>query len=171
VKQFTAACLVFLCATAPALAAAEIIGNWQADTFSEGVYAATLNDSESLLGQYCYPDQGSCLWLLGLKTRCESGHEYPILANSDLGARELSLRCGNRLESGYYQYVFTNFDAINDIVTTASQLGFAIPVEGDQFRVVRFSLDGARSAVDGMRSRASEEKNKPARQDTRDRVL
>jgi hypothetical protein len=170
VKKLIATCLI-ACATVPALAAAEIIGSWQTDAFSEGVYAATLNDSENLIGQYCYPDQGSCLWLLGLKTRCESGHEYPILANSDVGAREVTVRCGSRLESGLYQYVFTNFDAIDEIVKGSSRLGFAVPLADDQFRVIRFSLDGARAAIDGMRARAADATNKPVRQNTRDQQL
>jgi hypothetical protein len=44
---------------------AEIIGDWVVDTTSDSlVYAAATNDSGGIIGQYCEPAQGSCIWVL-----------------------------------------------------------------------------------------------------------
>jgi hypothetical protein len=55
-----------------------------ADTWGTGVtddgaalYAATVNDSGNLLGQYCAPSSGNCVWLLGMGTGCKEGDSYP----------------------------------------------------------------------------------------------
>jgi hypothetical protein len=146
------------------------IDDWWVDNFPEGMYAATLNDSGNLLGQYCFTEKGNCMWILGMKTGCEADHKYPILVNSDTGARTLEVFCGGQLESGQYRYFFSEFDAIDNIVRGSSRIGFAAPLKDDQFQVVRFSLRGGRVALDRMRA-AAEGAAKPVRKDTRDQRL
>jgi hypothetical protein len=52
-------------------------GDWRVGTTPtpphDSLYAATINDSSNILGQYCYPAKGSCLWLLTLPMRCTNG--------------------------------------------------------------------------------------------------
>ena len=151
-------------------------GSWFTETGSDGLlYAATVNDSGALLGQFCFPAEGSCLWLLGMITACDKGDEYLVLANSDVGAAQLKVLCDEKLESGLYRYVFTDFDTVDDIVKKGARVGFAVPLKADQFRIVRFDLSGATTAITMMRSIA-EKKTKPSQKTpsvrgTRDQLL
>lgn len=88
-----------------------------------------------------------------MKASCEEGDQYPVLANTDKGAVPIIVHCNARLD-GLYRYVFTNFDAINDLVMKGSQIGFAVPLQTDEFRVVRFDLTGSSQAITTMRSAA-----------------
>jgi len=161
---------------APALSGAAVaqtvnVGSWMVSTQSDtAVYAVTVNDSGALLGQFCYPEQGSCMWLLGMTTGCEQGDRYPVLLNSDRGAQSVEIYCDGKLESGLYRYAFTDFDAMQNHVKDSTRIGFAVPLRSDQFRVVRFALDGAAPAIQSMRDAAQ---SKPTRtqRGTRDQVL
>ncbi len=128
-------------------------GAWSAGRTSDGdgTYAATMNDSGNILGQYC--NGGTCVYLLGIKTSCKTGDKYPALVNSNLSAMSVEVVCRGKLDNGMYRYVFTDFEQIDDTVKRASQIGFAVPLAGDQFRVIRFDLMGStrRSRRSGRR--------------------
>lgn len=150
-------CIAFLWAVLvvflrPALAEPVRSGDWFVD-FVENrfLYAATINDAGSVFGQYCFPAEGKCLYLIGLRTRCEAGHDYLALANTDAGAQTFEIYCNGELANGRYQYVFKNFDDIDQLVKQGRRVGFALPMQGDEFKVVRFSLRGASNAITGMR--------------------
>jgi hypothetical protein len=146
-------------------------GSWFYDWSNQPdfLYAATINDSEHLLGQYCYVASGQCLYLLGIATACTEGNEYPLLVNSNVGSLHAKVLCSGQIQGRRYRYVFTDFDQINDIVKRASKAGFAIALESDQFIVVRFDLIGSNEAIAAMRSGA--ERNVPTRRGTRDQRL
>lgn len=134
---------------------AQEIGNWHIETKSnEYLYAVTINDSGALLGQYCFLKDGSCAWLLGMNTSCNKGDSYPVLVNSDAGALHLKVYCDGQLDSGSHRYVFTEFDAIDDAVKKSAKIGFAVPLQSDQFKVVRFLTNGSVSALSIMRTTA-----------------
>ncbi len=145
-------CMVF--AFGPA--SAETFGKWYADVDRSGEYAFALsiNDSGHVLGQWCYPDSGLCVWLIALKTSCTSGRKHPVLANSDKGAAHLTVLCDGQLANGMYRYAFTDFDEIDNVIRSATRVGFALPLEDDAFRVVRFDLKGARQALSALREAA-----------------
>jgi hypothetical protein len=131
--------------------------------------AYTVNDSGALLGQYCYASSGNCVWTLGMTTGCETGSEYPVLANTDTGSVQLKIKCGGRLPTGAYAYAFTDFDAIDKAVKNATRIGFAVPMQADEFRVVRFLLSGANAAINHMLQRA--QAMKTGKHGTRDQIL
>jgi hypothetical protein len=126
-----------------------------------------MNDSGGILGQYCYPQEGGCVYILGLRNRCTKGNQYPVLVNADTGSKSVKVYCNGRLEIGRYQYVFTEFEEIHRAVLAASRIGFAFPLEGDEFIVVRFSLIGSNEAIAAMEARTPN----PNRRDTRDQRL
>ncbi|MGH8139117.1 MAG: hypothetical protein ACREVV_13135 [Steroidobacteraceae bacterium] len=119
------------------------------------VYAATTNDSGALLGEYCYPGKGSCMWILGTKTKCEEGAKYPMLANSNAGAFQLQVTCGGLAPNSLYSLAFTNFDDVDHLIKNGAKIGFAIPLQADEFRVIRFILNGSSQAITSMRSVAT----------------
>jgi hypothetical protein len=174
--------VVFVCTVVPTLvvllaftgilqAAAQSYGDWFVETSKATYfYAVSVNDSGNVLGQFCFPGDGSCIWLIGMKPSCKSGARYPVLANSDAGAVHLEVLCDGQLESGLYRYAFTSFDNVDNMVRQSSRVGFAIPLEEDQFRVVRFNTRGGAAALSAMRS-AAERRTKPVGRGTRDEKL
>lgn len=123
-------------------------GDWSVIVADDGgsMYAATSNDSEEVLGEFCSFESGSCSWRLGMDTACEKGDEYPLLANSSSGAQHLMVTCLNPLKSGGHVYGFAWKD-IESVIKDAKWMGMAFPMDGDAFRVVRFSLKGMDEAT------------------------
>jgi hypothetical protein len=107
---------------------------------SEYLFAATMNDSGEVLGEFCYFATGTCNWVLGMKTECEEDSEYPFLANSSSGARHLEVSCVDAGD-GHYVYGFA-WKEIEAVIKGAAWVGLALPMNGDAFKVVRFSLRG-----------------------------
>ena len=131
----------------------ESFGNWMVGTIEggEGFFAATVNDSSAVLGQYCYLESGDCLWLLATSTNCEEGERYPVLVNADGGSAQLELVC--RKLGKKPRYIFTNFDAIDKSVRSSSKyIGFAFPLQSGLFSVDRFLLDSAVESLLRMRA-------------------
>jgi hypothetical protein len=137
------------------------VGAWSVGVMKgdSGTFAATENDAGGLLGQYCYPEQGTCVWILASKIVCETGNRYPLLVNTDAGAAVLEILCLD--VEGKQRYAFTDFDAIDGIVHKARKLGMAFPTANGLFHVTRFSLDGASRAVALMRGVAESMGGKP----------
>lgn len=149
--------------------AATSFGSWASGSADDGsnLYAASINDSGSVLGQYCYISSGNCVWLLAISASCEDGSEYPVMANSDTGAVQLKVSCKGKV-GDLYSYVFSEFEGIDTIVKTGKRIGFALPLQQDQFRVVRFKLDGSVDAIKIMRNSAQKvfDKSKTGTKDT-----
>lgn len=157
----------------PASTGSQTFGSWEVSTKDrDALHATTINDSGHLLGQYCYLDGGSCLWLLGFRSRCEADARYPVLMNSSAGSRSLEVLCGGEVPGlpGLFRYVFTNFDQINEAVLGSTRIGFAFPLQGDEFRVVRFDLAGASAALSAMRAAATK-RIRPVHRGTQDEKL
>jgi hypothetical protein len=174
-KKLLTACL-FMALGASTLAQAQDFGKWTVVTDDPTMmYAVTFNDSGALFGQYCYPDKGTCLWLMSTSTSCEKDHKYPILANSDGGAVQLTLQCqgpiGDKGTDAKYAYVFTDFDEVSDLVKNATRIGFAVPLQADQFKVVRFEVDGSAAAISAMRDKASAAMDDKKAKGTKDMTL
>ena len=121
--------LILIASAHASLARAENFGSWfTGKTNNNFVFAATTNDNGHLLGQYCSPETGNCLWILGISTTCKLGDKYPILANSDSGASHLSVHCDEQLEDGKFRYVFSKFNDIDSIIKGSLRIGFALPL-------------------------------------------
>ncbi len=138
----------------PAKAAdTESFGNWMVGTIEggEGYFAATVNDSNAVLGQYCYLESGDCLWLLATQTDCEEGGRYPVLVNADAGSAQLELVC--RKLGKKPRYIFSNFEAVDKSIRNSTKyIGFAFPLQSGLFQVDRFLLDGAVESLVRMRA-------------------
>lgn len=169
---------VFTCAAAqaaPALAEGLTLGPWSLELDDpELVYALNMNEAGSGLAQTCLPKIDSCVWMLLMSTTCEEGATYPILANSDAGASHLEVRCNGRFgRSELRMYAFTDFKAVDSIVRAARRVGFAVPLQRDQFRVIRFGLEQADAALGALLLGAARHvpKDLPARPAPDDELL
>lgn len=125
-------------------------GSWEVGLIvgNEGVYAATINDSKAIFGQYCFFENGKCLWLLANDIDCQTGSEYAVLVNSDAGASSLKLMCV-KIE-GKARYAFAEFNEIDQAIRVVSKFGIAFPLQSGLFQVNRFSVDGATQAISFM---------------------
>ena len=152
---------------------AQDFGNWTVGKTNDGakLYAATINDSGNILGQYCSLTEGTCTWLLGLSIRCKVGDKYPILINAESGAASSEVYCFESPSKGISQYAFTNFDQADTFAKTNVLVGLAFPMVGDQFKVIRFDLADANRAINSMLKRAGEQQQAPSKKSTKDRTL
>lgn len=153
--------LIFSLFTQPVSATAQEFGNWVTGAMddNEGFFAATVNDSNSIFGQYCYSESGQCLWLLAVNINCEDGSRYPVLINGDGGSAQLEIVC--RKLGDKPRYVFSNFDTINNSVKSSKKyIGFAFPLESGLFEVNRFLLDGAAESIRRMKALSDPQKKK-----------
>ena len=140
---------------------AQEFANWVTGAMddNEGYFAATVNDSTSIFGQYCYTGSGQCLWLLAVNINCEDGSRYPVLINGDGGSAQMEIVCKKLGDKP--RYVFSNFDAINNSVKSSKKyIGFAFPLESGLFEVNRFLLDGAPEAIGRMKALSNSKKKK-----------
>jgi hypothetical protein len=111
------------------------------DDDGTSIYAATVNDSGEMFAEMCFLSSGSCNWVLGISTACKEDHVYAVLANSSITAKALDITCLKELGDGTHVYSF-EWKPLESVIKGASWVGMAIPMEGDAFQVVRFSLKG-----------------------------
>ena len=123
---------------------------WNIDD-EEVFYAATLNSKEHGFGQYCDLNSEECYYLMATKVTCDN--ELPALLNSDKGALNVTLVCGDLIEGENILYI-KPFDDIDLLVRQGNYFRIAIPMENNQFKVIRFSLIGSTYAIDLMRAAA-----------------
>ena len=117
------------------------------------------------------PSSRACALVLLTLAACGADAEQPkgdlsglTLVADDIGNRPLATL------PGLYRYVFTDFDSVNNSVLKSQRIGFAFPLRGDQFIVVRFDLDGAFAALRTMRAAAAA-RIQPGRRTTFDQKL
>ena len=165
---------VFTCSL-PSFAQVQTSKDWHWDLTSSDdyAYAATVNSDGRILGQYCYYSDKSCVYLVSLGIICETGAEYPSILNSNTGAADVRLICGDKYQ-GENVFIIKPFDDVDNIVMAANTVGFAVALEEGTFKVVRFSLSGSTHAIKMMRLGAeilSDEKSKIQTKDTSEEYL
>ena len=125
---------------------------WNTDA-KDFYFAITTNSAKQILGQYCYIGEGTCFYIVSLDVACEPGSTYPAIVNSDKGADHIVLRCVHEYQ-GHNILGIYEFDKVDELVREASHIGIAVPMENDQFEVIKFSLIGSSDAIDHMRNAA-----------------
>ena len=141
------ATVLMIFGTTAAQAQQKIFEAWAVGTSTAGPYSSTVNDSGDLFGKWCSYADKNCKWLLGIQIQCNPNNKIPILANTNdtPAAAPLFLACIGPLPgstNGYYRLEFTNWQVLENLLKGASQIGFAVPMSGGSFKVVRFSLVG-----------------------------
>jgi len=101
-------------------------------------------------GQYCFLEMESCMYLANLAVECNEDSDYPGIVNSDAGVIAVTLGC-MELNDEYYLSL-SPFDDVDGLVREGSKLGIVLPLQDDEFKVVRFSLSGSAYAIDLMRA-------------------
>lgn len=150
---------------------AENVGDWSYQA-GDAFYAATVNDSGGIFGQWCDGPSQTCVYLIGTTTACETDASYPVLVNSDSGSSSMTIICRGKLDGqSFYRFAFSNFDQMDITVRSAKRIGIAMPLRDDQFKVSRFSLEGAKTSIDIMREAVQQASTRRQRSGTRDQRL
>lgn len=149
---------LFLCGTAAAQQA-KSYGNWIVDNSIAGVQIAkTINESAAATGVFCNLESQSCDAYLTLDVGCEDGEPYPMMINSSVGAYPLTTKCMHLGKLKFF--VASEFESMIQAFESGGEIGFAMPMQNGQFKVVRFSTAGATPAIKAARTLPSSNKQK-----------
>lgn len=138
--------LLFLSICGNALADRQKVGDWLVDVGENYTEAFTSNDSGSTFGLFCLSE--SCSFYFDVNTRCEDDEQTFVLINAESGAAYVNVKCVIFHTEKVVRYLNVAQDiAIANSITQGNIIGIAIPMISGNFKVVRFSLNGAMVAT------------------------
>ena len=130
--------------------------NWVVDISGQTTEAYTANDSKSSFGVFCAGDQ--CLFYLHQALNCEPGTKYSVLLNSQTVATALSMEC-TRIGGKLFQ-ILNPFETVLRAAQAGDTIGFAVALQSGAFAVTRFSLAGAKPAIERALVEAAQSKER-----------
>ena len=131
-------------------------GQWTVASQDGANLWAHTNGDGGALGQYCNVQDRSCAWLLVVwGVTCNQGDQHPVLVNTDREASQQVIQCAGAAAGLGSVFAFVEFDRIDAAIRQARAVGIAVPEQGEEIHVVRFKLDGALAAIDGMRDKVA----------------
>lgn len=142
-------CLAFLAciASIPQIGNAQKVGEWSFNKAIPGVQiASTSNGQGSATGVTCFLSSKQCHAYVSMDNiNCEVGRTYSMMINSSVGSFQINTTC--TLVADIKLQIAAEFDSMKLAFESGSDIGFAIPMSGGQFRVVRFSTAGATATI------------------------
>jgi hypothetical protein len=154
IKTFLALGLLLLAISARAERLAS--QNWVVDLNGQTNEAYTANDSKSSFGVFCSGEK--CLFYLHQALKCEPGTKYSVLMNSQTISTALSMEC-TQIGGNLFQ-ILDPFDAVLKATQAGELIGFAVALQSGAFAVTRFSLTGAKPAIERALLEAAKSKLK-----------
>ena len=136
--------------------------NWMLDISGQTTEAYTANDSKSSFGVFCAGEQ--CLFYLHQALNCEPGTKYSVLLNSQTVATALSMEC-TRIGGKLFQ-ILNPFESVLRAAQAGDTIGFAVALQSGAFAVTRFSLAGAKPAIERALLEAANSKNRQTKPST-----
>jgi hypothetical protein len=130
--------------------------DWVAELSGGTNEAYTIADANTSFGTFCSGEQ--CLFYLHQGLNCTPGAKYSVLMNSPSISTALTMEC--TLINGNIFQILTPFNAVLKATQAGDSIGFAVALQSGAFAVTRFSLLGAKPAIDKMFSEASGNKRK-----------
>mgnify|MGYP000125433794 FL=1 len=118
--------------------------NWVVDLNGQKNEAYTANDSKSSFGVFCSGEK--CLFYLHQALKCDPGAKYSVLMNSQAVSTALSMEC-TQIGGNLFQ-ILDPFEAVLKATQTGEMIGFAVALQSGAFAVTRFSLVGAKPAIE-----------------------
>jgi hypothetical protein len=100
---------------------------------------------QRFLGARCFVESKKCVHLLVTGTRCDDNMKIPMLMNAKTGSALINATC--HVNGSRYELLLSPYDSVRSGLTSGDMVGFALPLESGQFRVIRFSLKGAVDAL------------------------
>ncbi len=128
--------------------------NWVVDLNGQKNEAYTANDSKSSFGVFCSGEK--CLFYLHQALKCDPGAKYSVLMNSQAVSTALSMEC-TQIGGNLFQ-ILDPFEAVLKATQTGEMIGFAVALQSGAFAVTRFSLAGAKPAIERVLLEAAKSK-------------
>lgn len=154
IKALGIACLLMLSISAYAEKLAS--QNWIADLNGQTNEAYTANESKSSFGVFCSGEK--CLFYLHQSLKCDPGTKYSVLMNSQTVSTALSMEC-TQIGGNLFQ-ILDPFEAVLRATQVGEMIGFAVALQTGAFAVNRFSLVGAKPAIERALLEAAKSKLK-----------
>jgi len=110
------------------------------------VFAYNINPEGSILMESCSSSSKKCTWLMANDTPCAKDASSPALVNSEKFSDTTTLICGGKFINDMYSYKFLDWGSINKFIRDARDMGIAISLPKNQFKIYRFSLFGMTEA-------------------------
>jgi hypothetical protein len=123
----------------------ETYGDWTVSDLGDGDFMAVVaNNAQSSFGTVCGRST-ECAAIVDLDTACTAGDKFPALINAPAGAYSAELEC---IKAGKgFMFTLPIDNDLTEAMSVGGVLGFAVPMQSGQFKVVRFSLTGAARAT------------------------
>lgn len=134
--------------------------NWVVDLNGQANEAHTANDSKSTFGVFCSGEK--CLFYLQQGLKCDPGTKYSVLMNSQAVSTALSMEC--TLIGGNLFQILDPFEAVLRATQAGEMIGFAVALQSGAFAVNRFSLVGAKPAIERALLEAAKSKFREQKQ-------
>jgi hypothetical protein len=133
--------------------------NWVADISASSNEAYTIADANTSFGAFCANEQ--CLFYLHQGLNCSPGTTYPVLMNSPSISSAITMKC--TLINGNLFQILTPFNTVFQAIQSGESIGFAVALQSGAFAVNRFSLLGAKPAIDRVLTEAAKTKKQEQR--------
>jgi hypothetical protein len=130
--------------------------DWVVDMSPGTNEAYTIADPNSSFGAFCASEK--CLFYLHQSFNCTPGAKYPVLMNSLTISKSLTMEC--TLIGGNLFQILTPFETVLRASQVGDTIGFAVALQSGAFAVTRFSLVGAKPAIDRALIEAAKSKSK-----------
>ena len=159
-KKFLKHHLICILMLVPGIAQAEKLAfqNWAAELNGQINEAYTVNGPQSSFGMFCSGEQ--CLFYLHQNLRCTPGEKYSVLMNGPPISSALTMEC-TQINGNLFQ-ILKPFDEVLKGIQNGEAIGFAVALQSGAFAVNRFSLIGAKPAINRVMQEANQSKqNKP----------
>ena len=130
--------------------------NWVAEMGGQTNEAYTIADSSTSFGTFCSNEQ--CLFYLHQNLNCTPGAKYSVLMNSPSISTALSMEC-TPINGNVFQ-ILTPYNAVLQATQAGESIGFAVALQSGAFAVTRFSLLGAKPAIERVLTEAANSKSR-----------
>lgn len=130
--------------------------NWAIELSGKSNEAYTIGDPNTSFGSFCSSEQ--CLFYLRQSFNCTPGAKYSVLMNSLSVSTALTMEC-TPINGTLFQ-ILSPFETVLKATQIGDSIGFAVALQSGAFAVSRFSLAGAKPAIDRLLMEAASSKQK-----------
>lgn len=131
--------------------------NWAVQIGEDTVEAYTFNDSKSSFGFFCKGE--TCLYYLNLSLECSSNSKTPVLMSGDGAGSAFMMTC-MKLGGRNFQ-ILDDPEVVKRAVNSGKKIGFSVALQGGDFMLAQFSLNGAQAAIERAIVEAKQKRAQP----------
>jgi hypothetical protein len=133
--------------------------NWAAELGGKTNEAYTIADQNTSFGTFCSGEE--CLFYLRQGFNCTPGAKYSVLMNSPSASNALKMEC--TVINGNIFQILSPFELVLKATQAGETIGFALALQSGAFAVTRFSLLGAKPAIERVLTEAARNKNRESK--------